>query len=39
MTENSSTEGERYNNPGNWFIQNETIYNKSVFLGGYNINQ
>jgi len=39
VTCNSTNEGERYNNPQNWFIENETVYNENVFMGGYKINQ
>lgn len=39
VTSNSTNEGERYNNPQNWFIENETIYNDSVYMGGYKISQ
>lgn len=30
---------ERFNNPANWFIKKQTIYNQQVYLGGYNISQ
>jgi len=37
VSENSTNQGQRYNDPGCWFINTETIYNQQVFLGGYNI--
>jgi len=38
VSHNSSVEGERYNDPTNWILENETFYNEMVFLGGFRIN-
>jgi len=37
VSQNLSNAGTRYNNPGNWFINNDTTYNQNVYLGGYLI--
>jgi hypothetical protein len=39
VSQNSSNEGERFNNPANWFINNDVTYNTQVYLGGYNIDK
>lgn len=39
VSSNSQNEGERFNNPANWFINNDVIYNQQVYLGGYNISK
>lgn len=39
MSSNSQNEGQRFNNPANWFIKNDVIYNSQVYLGGYNLSK
>lgn len=39
VSRNSSNEGERFNNPGNWFVSEDVTYNTQVYLGGYNIDK
>lgn len=39
VSSNSQNEGERFNNPANWFVQGDTVYNQQVYLGGYNISK
>lgn len=39
VSSNSENEGERFNPKTNWFIENDTIYNQQVYLGGYNISK
>jgi hypothetical protein len=39
VSSNSQNEGERFNNPANWFINNDVIYNQQAYLGGYNISK
>ena len=36
---NSPSEGHYHNDPSNWFVNDEVIYNEQVYLGGYNVSK